>query len=146
MSSNNNNGVAIVRLDSTHLRLVSGVDGLTGIRTAVLVSYDTPIAYRLGDDPYVYTTTTNWSRTTNGHRQRASAAFGLGYGDTKPIGQDCCDRALHALVGDTRLADSKPTTLGRKVDTRDTDYAKHTGIGDASLVVPVTRTRRSRAW
>lgn len=121
----------IKRVGNTHARIVTDME--TGTR--VLLSYDTPVAFV--KDGVLYETTTKWSVTTKRHLSKWRSE--LEYPETDHVGQSVVDAALFCIVGDVRYAETRPTTMGYKANTRGVKDDDYTEPGNMNLYIPVYR-------
>lgn len=126
---------------------------VTGLHSTlvILISYDTPVAFRVEGRPY--RTQTRWSRSTEAQidrwirddwqaRQRA-AGSSLPYPVPVHTPQYHLDTLLIGLTGDNRLTETRDTSgEAPRINTRGVNYDEHTQPGDKHLVVEPRRRYR----
>lgn len=120
-------------------RVVSFTEGKLSYE--ILISYDVPVAYFLRDNNglgFIERTATRWSRSTESQIQKWCRSKGL-Y-DVEAVPQKSLDDLLLAVIGDTRLEETRNTDKeAPRAYTKGVDYEAHTEQGDKNLVVPVYR-------
>jgi hypothetical protein len=113
--------IEVIRTKNTVTLIVRREDGM---RDAVLVSYETPVATFSLDQNFLFVTDINWSSSTGGHvgdfawDMRAYLAaeqgvdkWSLEYPTKETVGQERLDETLAQYLGSNRLLDPRDPVL-----------------------------------